>query len=172
MNFQKIPQLKRSHYQITIPLKSLQRTLDGYEQDQLEAGDTFELNPEFQRGHVWTESQQIAYVEWLLRGGDSGLDIYFNHTGWDNSYHGDMVCVDGLQRLTACLAFLDNTIPAFDCYYDDFDGVLRDMSTYLTFHIGSFNEKEVLEWYLEMNSGGTPHTEQELDKVRDMLDNY
>jgi hypothetical protein len=30
-------------------------------------------------------------------------------------------------------------------------------------------EAEVLRWYLEINAGGTPHTEEELDKVRKML---
>lgn len=40
------------------------------------------LNPDFQRGHVWTESQQIAYLEYILRGGKSGRDLYFNNPSW------------------------------------------------------------------------------------------
>ena len=41
-----------------------------------------QLNPEFQRGHVWTEEQQIAWVEYYLRGGKSGNTIYLNnHSG-------------------------------------------------------------------------------------------
>jgi hypothetical protein len=31
-------------------------------------------------------------------------------------------------------------------------------------------KKEVLIWYLEMNSDGTPHTEQELNKVKNMIE--
>jgi len=38
------------------------------------------MNPDFQRGHVWSKEQQIAYVEYLLKGGASGRDIYFNHS--------------------------------------------------------------------------------------------
>ena len=34
------------------------------------------LNPDFQRGHVWTEEQQTAYIEYLLMGGMSGRTIY------------------------------------------------------------------------------------------------
>jgi hypothetical protein len=30
----------------------------------------------------------------------------------------------------------------------------------------------VLQWYLELNSGGTPHTKEELDKVKKMLSHY
>ena len=28
-----------------------------------------QFNPDFQRGHVWTEGQQIAFMEFLLKGG-------------------------------------------------------------------------------------------------------
>ena len=34
-----------------------------------------DLDPDFQRAHVWAEAQQIAYVEYQLRGGISGKDI-------------------------------------------------------------------------------------------------
>ena len=29
--------------------------------------------------------------------------------------------------------------------------------------------EEVYKWYIELNSAGTPHTEEELNKVRAML---
>ncbi len=45
-----------------------------------EAG--LQLNPEFQRGHVWTEKQQIAWLEYHLRGGKSGNTIYLNNYLW------------------------------------------------------------------------------------------
>lgn len=30
----------------------------------------------FQRQHVWTEDQQIAYIEFFLKGGISGRDVF------------------------------------------------------------------------------------------------
>ena len=30
------------------------------------------LDPDFQRAHVWTETQQIRYIEYILQGGKSG----------------------------------------------------------------------------------------------------
>jgi len=33
------------------------------------------------------------------------------------------------------------------------------------------SREEVLKWCLEMNSGGTPHPQEELDRVRDLLEN-
>jgi hypothetical protein len=70
------------------------------------------MNPDFQRGHVWTEEQQIAYVEYLLKGGMSGRTFYFNKPSWKNkdtiNGYDDFVCVDGLQRTTAIEKFLNN----------------------------------------------------------------
>ncbi len=31
-------------------------------------------------------------------------------------------------------------------------------------------EKEVLQWYVDMNAGGTPHTSEEIEKVKRMIE--
>lgn len=31
------------------------------------------------------------------------------------------------------------------------------------------SKKEILEWYVDMNSGGTPHTNDEIERVRKMI---
>jgi len=156
----------KGHYQIDASLHYLEEWVtDGVENLNLQ------LNPDFQRGHVWTEEQQIAYVEHLLRGGESARVVYFNHPGWMTNWKGDFVCVDGLQRITACLKFLRNEIKVFGKYYE------KDFEDRIPFNIGlkiNVNNlqtrKEVLKWYLEMNSGGTIHTDKELDKVRKLLE--
>lgn len=115
-----------------------------------------QLNPDFQRGCVWTTAQQVAFVEYMLRGGIT-TPIRLNHPGWMTTWEGDFVCVDGLQRLTALLKFLNNEIPAFGTYLKDFEGrmpmhsiriLINDLPT----------KKEVLQWYYDLNAGGTPHT--------------
>lgn len=35
-----------------------------------------QMQPWFQRQHVWTEDQQIAYIEFFLKGGISGRDVF------------------------------------------------------------------------------------------------
>lgn len=131
--------------------------------------DDLQLNPDFQRGHVWSESQQIAYIEFRLRGGKTGNVVYFNHPEWMGSFIGEFVCVDGLQRITAIQRFLNNEIKAFGTYYKDFEDALpRDI--HMTVNINNLKTKEeVLKWYIEMNEGGTPHSEEEINKVKTML---
>lgn len=131
------------------------------------------LNPDFQRGHVWTEKQQIAYVEYVLQGGVSGKDLYFNSPSWFHpkpSGYDEFVCVDGLQRITAILKFLDNEIPVFGHFRSEFTGRPR-VGTHLHIHVNDLQTKaDVLKWYIQMNDGGTPHSKEEIERVKHMLE--
>ncbi|MDD4779154.1 MAG: DUF262 domain-containing protein [Tissierellia bacterium] len=154
-------------YEINMPLRYLKAKIDEWVNDTVFT--PLQLNPDFQRGHVWTEEQQIKYLEYLLKGGKSARVIYFNHPNWQGSYIGEFVCVDGLQRLTACIRFLDNEIPAFGTYYNDFeDKIPFDIN--LLFNVNNLKtRKEVLQWYIEFNTGGTVHTEEEIERVKRLL---
>lgn len=138
------------------------------------------LDSDFQRGHVWTEEQQIAFVEYFLKGGKSGRDLYFNNPLWSGNRlrhleYKDYVCVDGLQRITAVMRFMNNEIPAFGMYYKDFEDdwmFTHDMFHVFNFHVNDLQTKEeVLQWYIDMNIGGTPHTREEITKVEKILEN-
>ena len=156
------------HYKVDIPLNYLSQTIKDYQQEF-----NLQLNPLFQRGHVWTEKQQIAYVEFFLRGGKTNRIVYFNNPSWHHkaiTEYNDFVCVDGLQRITALLRFVNNEIPAFNSYYKEYTDRPNMTNHYLSININDLQtEKEVLQWYIELNTGGTPHTEQEIEKVRKML---
>jgi hypothetical protein len=161
-----IPQFTRTPcYMVNMGLKYFKEWIIEHQKEL-----NLELNPDFQRGYVWTEKQKIKYIEFLLMGGTSARDIYFNHPGWMSSFKGEFVCVDGLQRLTSILEFLDKKFKVFGDYY--FDEIqIGSTDPTLIIHINDLKtRKEVLKWYLEFNSGGTVHTEAELDKVRKMIE--
>jgi hypothetical protein len=130
-----------------------------------------DLNPDFQRLHVWTPEQQTAYVEYILKGGMSGRDIYFNCTGWMDKFEGPFVIVDGKQRIHAAMNFIDNKVPIFGGkYHKDFEGRLPHEAGFV-FHVNDLKTRaEVIQWYLEMNTGGTPHTAEEINKAKKLLD--
>ena len=78
--FKDIPQFTSDGcYQCNYPLTSLVK----YIEEEVETMG-LQLNPDFQRGHVWTEEQQIAWLEYHLRGGKSGNTIYLNNPFWHN----------------------------------------------------------------------------------------
>ena len=53
---------------------AIPKTKQGYVKDDF----VVDLKPDFQREHVWTKEQQIAYLEYRFKGGRSGDTIYFN----------------------------------------------------------------------------------------------
>lgn len=167
MKWSDIPQFTRSgSWECDYSLPSFVRFI---EEEQTKG---LQMNPDFQRGHVWTEEQQIAYVEFLLRGGRTARTIYLNNSGW-NKMAGDdeqYVCVDGLQRSTAIIRFVKGEIKAFGYYFDEFEGSARIMQG-VKININDLKtRREVLQWYLEFNSGGTPHSKEEINRVKELLD--
>lgn len=170
--FKEIPQFTSDgSYQVNYTLTSLVK----YIEEEVETMG-LQLNPEFQRGHVWTEEQQIEWLEYHLRGGKSGNTIYLNNPFQHNvrnprpGEYTDYVCVDGLQRLTAAQRFIHNEIKVFGSYYKEFEDSIRILTQTMILNVNDLkSEKEVLQWYIDMNSGGTPHTFDEIQRVKDMI---
>ena len=165
--FSDIPLFPRAYYETDVEwpyLETMLKFLDGEK-------SLLVLDPEYQRAHVWTREQQIAYVEYCLRGGEIGRVIVWNCATWQHSLTDSPIeLVDGKQRLEAVRAFLRGDIPVFGHYYSEWEGSIRGVITGFKFRICTLQtRKEVLEFYLSINAGGTPHTKEELDQVRNLL---
>ena len=120
MKFSSIKKFSRSaSYNVHVGWDYVDSALAGY--NEKNPGDGLDLDPDFQRAHVWDEEKQRRFVEFILRGGHSSRDIYFNHPNWNGSYEGQMVLVDGKQRLEAARKFLRNELAIFGGnYFKDF----------------------------------------------------
>lgn len=171
--FKNIPKFTTDgNYSVCYPLPSLVKYIqEGISQMGLQ------LNPEFQRGHVWTEEQQIVWLEYHLRGGKSGNMIYLNNPFWHSSRmpkegeYKDYVCVDGLQRITAAQRFINNEIKVFGSYYSEYEDRINITDAAIYLNVNDLKtEKEVLQWYIDMNAGGTPHSKEEINRVKKMLE--
>jgi hypothetical protein len=167
--FQDIPQFTRSgNYEVDVSWEMLENQLKSW--DNPESGEKLDMDPDFQRGHVWTEEQQIRYIEFVLRGGYSGNVIYWNNPTWFRGFDQPTVLVDGKQRLNAVLRFLRNEIKAFGHYRKEYTDRIDIIRVRFRFVVNDLRtRKEVLQWYLDLNAGGTVHTTDELDKVRNLL---
>lgn len=172
--YDQIPQLAVARYHVNIGWDYLAEHLL---RDTLRYG--LDVNPNFQRAHVWNEEQKARYVEYILRGGQSGRDIYLNcpghHYGRIGPDYEDgwFVLVDGKQRLDAALGFMNNEFKIFGQWYRrDFTDRMRITTACFNWHIADLKTiEEVYQWYLDLNSGGTVHTEKDLSKVRELLNN-
>lgn len=153
-----------------------QRTIDGYKDNW----GGFELNPDFQRGHVWTKDQQKHYIENIMRGvvPFGGTVIKLNCPNYEtDDFKGDLPlgfqCIDGLQRVTAFKEYMAGNIKPFGLSLEDFeDSSYQSRSHIFTFlfEIYSFKTRaELLRFYLDLNTGGTDHTEEEINRVKQLL---
>jgi hypothetical protein len=165
MKFKDVPKrTPTGNYHVDVPLTSIIRTLDEYESEY-----GLDMNPDFQRGHVWRVDQQVAFIEYILQGGKTS-DILFNEPNWNSQKAGKMVLVDGLQRINAIIAFLKNYIPAFGHFYLDYEDRLPATMT-VSFRVNDLKTRaQVLQWYIELNSGGTPHSTLEIERVEELLE--
>lgn len=137
-----------------------------------------ELIPDFQRGHVWTEAQQTHYIENCMRGvvPSSGYLIQFNCPTWGEHRSATdlpdgLQCVDGLQRYTAITRFARGEVKAFGLTADDFAGTQFDLKRFrMTVAVHDFTSRsDLLNHYLSINAGGTPHSAEEIERVRGLL---
>lgn len=135
------------------------------------------MNPDYQRGLVWTYEQKSAYVGYILNGGTT-LPIIINAIDWGTQYS---EMVDGKQRVTALCDWLDGIIEAslYDGSTVSYAELKQDTLSYRMLGLGvnivvgfvRMSRREVLEYYLRLNSGGTAHSKDEIDRVRTMLKN-
>lgn len=133
------------------------------------------LDPDYQRGHVWTDEQAARFVGHLIEGGATPMLI----VNRDPTYNRHDEVVDGKQRITACYRWYKGEIPA-----ELTDGRLvyrRDLDEtgqrYITGMTGAVQEigyvqldrAGILRLYLRLNRGGTVHTDEEIARVRALL---
>lgn len=153
----------------------LEKALEGFGEDY-----GLNLEPDFQRGHVWTPEQQAHYIENVYRRviPHEAMLIQFNCPHFEDwHYNGElpreMQIVDGLQRLTAVRKFLAGEVKPFGMSVEDFTGSSYDARRQLyrlRVAVHTFqNREDLLQHYLDLNTGGTPHAQSEIERVRGLL---
>lgn len=141
-----------------------------------------DMNPDFQRGHVWSTEQKQNYIRNVLRGAvpESAMVVQFNCANWDNSdYHGDLPtgfqCIDGLQRVTAFNEFLNGQFRVDGLTNEDLAGssfqINRGKMNFVVQIFAFQTKRDLLAHYLAINTGGTPHSESEIERIKTMMKN-
>jgi len=131
--------------------------------------DPWNLDSDYQRGHVWTDRQAEQFMGHLLENGRTPLIFLWEQ--WEFPFE----VIDGKQRLTACLRFLDGEIGAElsdgrRIFWRDFDEVDRRCVPSITCaRVRLKNRAEVMRFYIKLNRGGSVHTDAEIDRVKALL---
>lgn len=164
--FSDIPQLPHAAYEVDVGWEYLEEHIARWSK-----GHSLDLNPDFQRGHIWTRAQQIAYVEYQLQGGEVGQNLVFSCPDWNNpwSTSASLVLVDGKQRLEAVRAFWRGGFKVFGSLRNEYTDYPRMFIRFKWRVVEVKTRADLLRLYLQINAGGTPHTQEELDRVRRIL---
>jgi hypothetical protein len=167
MKFSDIPQFPHANYTTDVEWRTLDARISDPNDSTWEGCN---LEPDFQRGHVWTNDQRSAFVEYGLMGGESSMVITLNHPNYMGSWKGEFVLIDGLQRITAVRMFTRGEVKAFGLYIHEFEDKMRNMAQRFTLRILCLKtRKDVLRQYLLMNSGGVVHSREEIERVKALL---
>lgn len=166
MHFKDIPQFPQAHYEVNVSWRHLEEYIDGRQDPPIV------MEPDYQRGHVWSKKQQTAFVEYGLMGGEMSMVITTNCRGWMGDFRGPWELVDGLQRVTAVRKFLAGDVKAFGLHYKEFDGKLDGIGgpSFRWRVLNLPTRKQVLNLYLLLNSGGVVHSPKELSRVKALLE--
>lgn len=130
--------------------------------------------PDYQRGHVWTDDQCARFVGFLAEGGEPS-PIYVQR--WPLRMDLPDEILDGLQRITAIRRFLDGEVPmeltdGTRLYLRDLDAesqrlLVGNAGPSIVLQYVLYEKRaDVLDMYLRLNRGGTPHSDAEIDRVR------
>ena len=127
------------------------------------------IDPDFQRGNVWAKKQGAELVESILMGIPIPVMYLFEMRD------GNKQIVDGRQRITAILAFLNNKLILRDlkiltdynnCRFSDLDakmqGIFEDSQMYFYIIQPPTPERVKYDIFDRVNRGGTRLTNQEM----------
>lgn len=102
-------------------------------------------------------------------GGEVSKTILWNDRNGEGGDYSPIEIIDGKQRLNAVRGWLKDEFPTFGHIFSQWEGPMRGHLLKFDFQLCSLSAKEVLKLYLNFNAGGTPHSKEELDKVRALL---
>jgi hypothetical protein len=136
------------------------------------------MDPDYQRGHVWSPDQQVAFVGYFLSGGpvpNIWIQRYDSvRTGGRLYVDKAMEVLDGKQRLTALQAWMDGKIPARlvngeVIWAADLSAVDWRFCRGIKINYVDLTRAEQLALYVNLNAGGTPHSPDEIARVEAMI---
>ena len=134
--------------------------------------------PAWQRPSLWTEKQNIRFIESIWRNYAIGTYVVNVDAAGSKPTHLDGILVDGRQRLTALELYARDAFPVFGALYSELETRDRldfNRRTFSRAEVTYRHEEDLKAAYERMAYGGVPHQaaktipalEQALAFVRD-----
>ena len=165
MRFTEEEDIRIDYFQTELPML-LNRMFDDYGID---------LDPEYQRGNVWTLSQKQALIDSMFKNVDIGKFAIIKRRWGKNPNEPETPflseMLDGKQRLTAIYEFIIGKFKFKGLYFHELNPWDQNHIRRYKINLGEttpLTKEQKLRHFLKLNTSGTPVSEEHLDKVRKM----
>ena len=110
------------HFESQLATDATNMTVNQFHRTWSEREGELDLQPTFQRNFVWNDRQKALLIDSILRGVPIP-EIYIQRKN-DAEGNEKIVVVDGQQRLTSCLSYIDNQfkIPKGEIFGQEWQG--------------------------------------------------
>ncbi|MDX9695802.1 MAG: DUF262 domain-containing protein [Bacteroidales bacterium] len=136
-----------------------------------------DLNPDYQRGHVWEQKHKQALIKSIFENIDIGKFVFIYRTFEHGDSSGNFYEVlDGKQRVTAILEFYENRFQYEGFYFKDLCVQDRHhfenyMISYCQVNEKGFTDEMKYKYFLMLNVSGVPQDEEHIQYVRSLYEN-
>lgn len=135
-----------------------------------------DLEPEYQRGNVWTLEQKQSLIESIFHNVDIGK-IAIIKRPWGSNPNTPLTpklyeMLDGKQRLTALVEFFTGQFSFKGKYYNDLHPADKHHFKYYSISYAEtepLTKKQKYRYFLKLNTTGTPVDPAHMEKVLNML---
>lgn len=172
--------IMRLFRQTTARMRTVNYRLDRALKGLMEPDDIppLDMDSDYQRGHVWTQEQREKYIGYFIESGairdipQMPVVIYYPP---DVMEAAQAQVVDGKQRLTSIKMWIEGDIAARlssgrEVWFKDLNEIERASLPHLAALEIEDDPEGFFDFYLRLNAGGTVHTEDEISRVGEVLD--
>ena len=141
-----------------------------------------DMNPEYQRGNVWTEEQKVKLIDSIFNNINIGSFVFVEKKWFtdDQKVTSEMFeILDGKQRLTAIIDYVSSKFPYQGKYWHELSPYTRNQFESQGILVGEmklnrkdkeYNRKRVIEQFVRLNECGTSMDKEILDKAKKMVE--
>jgi hypothetical protein len=136
-------------------------------------GSGLDLNPDYQREHVWSEEQKVDLIDSIFKNIEIGKFTIIRRKfseELDNYYE----VLDGKQRIQAILDFYECRFKYKGLTYNDLNWIDRNHFTNYSVSWAEtepLTDKQKYRYFLKLNKCGVPMSKDQIEKVEKMLEN-
>lgn len=131
-----------------------------------------DMEPPYQRGLVWTDQQKKDLLDSIFNYIDIGKFVFIRLPYEPNGFNYQIL--DGKQKLQTIIDFYSDKFKYKGYYYSQLPWKMKHILTDKSISVGevsdrTYDEKLILEYFIKLNSSGTPMDKQHLENLKKQL---